>query len=121
MAEKCHPSDHEDSMSDVESNEEIAQLGMLTIASSSDEAHLASINDPSSLPQKHSLVSGPITRSQAKMSKDKRSKSASPRRPISEFKLPTRRTPSKLPRASKPFQGQPPQNPKTPKPQCFQR
>ena len=75
--------------------------GMLKIASSSDEAPMASIHDPTSSPQKHSLVSGPITRSQAKKIPDRRSKSASPRRPLREFNLATKRTPSKIPRASK--------------------
>ena len=72
--------DQEDSMSDIESNEEVARLGMLNIASSPDEAPMASLYDPSSPHHKHSLVSGPVTRSQAKKVPDKRSKSSSPRR-----------------------------------------
>ena len=53
MSGKGPHSDQEDSMSDIESNEEVARLGMLKIASSSDEAPMESIHDPTPSPQKH--------------------------------------------------------------------
>ena len=104
-----HPDqDQEDSMSDIESNEEIAWLGMLNISSSPDEALMVSHFDPTSPQPKHSLVTGPVTRSQAKKVPDKRSRSASPRRHTHEFHLAARRTPNKFPRARNPtYEGKP--------------
>ena len=105
MSDKSPPhSDREDSVSDIDSNEEVARLGMLKIASSSDEAPEDFIKDPPLPPQKHSLVSGPVTRSQSqsKHTPKSRTNSASPRRPQTKFNFVPSRSASKIPRASNP-------------------